>query len=220
MKLFVWDFHGTLEKGNEFAATEISNIVLQQLEFSQKFRKEDATRLYGRKWYEYFEYLLPSESHETHVLLQQTCFELPKAEAIVAKHMQPNDHVQEVLGKIHDSGHAQIVVSNTSLKALPIFLKLAGITEFFDGTAFAVTAHSREVKRSKVDVVQEYLSELKTTPEIISIGDSVTDMDLAEYFNGKGYWYRHPGQATPEILQTHKNLTAINDLREVLVELL
>lgn len=47
-KLFVWDFHGTLEKGNEFAAIEMSNLALAQLGFHQRFGTHHATELYGR----------------------------------------------------------------------------------------------------------------------------------------------------------------------------
>lgn len=218
-KLFVWDFHGTLEKGNEHAAIEISNAALAKLGFKERFGKKHAVELYGRKWYEYFETLLPNEAHETHVLLQQTSFEWPEAEAIVAKHMQPNDHVQEVLQAIRDNGHLQIVISNTSEYALPIFLRLAGIDKFFDKTtAIAVMGHTREVKRTKVQVVEEYLAKLDFKPKIIVVGDSENDMLLAKDLHAKGYWYRHPHHPTPKIVRQDPNLVAINDLRGVVAE--
>ena len=89
-KLFVWDFHGTLEKGNELAALEISNLVMAEHGYYERFTTGDAYTLYGKKWYEYFEYLLPDEAHEVHVKLQHDCFEWPEAEAIVAKFLKPN----------------------------------------------------------------------------------------------------------------------------------
>lgn len=57
MKLFVWDFHGTLEKDNEHAVMEISNKVLENLGYTQRLSKEDNLMLYGKKWADYFEYL-------------------------------------------------------------------------------------------------------------------------------------------------------------------
>lgn len=216
----MWDFHGTLEKGNEHAALEISNAVLAKLGYKPRFSKQDAINLYGKKWYEYFEYLLPDEPHEIHVMLQQTCFEWPDAEIIVARHMQPNDHVQEVLKAIQDKNHLQIVISNTSEYALPIFLRLAGIDAFFDKTkAFAVMGHTREVKRSKIHVVKEYLTQLAFQPQIVVIGDSVSDMLLAKELDAKGYWYKHPGQPVPVVVQEEVRLTIIDDLRLVLQEL-
>src|SRR3990167_7653494 len=217
-KLFVWDFHGTLEKDNEYAAIEISNYALEKLGFKEHFDRKHAVQLYGKKWYEYFEYLLPNEPHKTHVLLQETSFNWPEAEAIVAKHMKPNDHVQEVLKAIKDIGHSQIVISNTSTYALPIFLRLAGIDKFFDNTtSFAVMGHVREVKRSKADVIKEYLKSLNFKPTMVVIGDSEKDMQIAKQFGAKGYWYRHTHHPSPKARKNTK-FTVINNLREVLKE--
>lgn len=52
--LVVWDFHGTLERGNEYAVLETSNDVLEQWGYSERFTEEDAIRLYGLKWQAYF----------------------------------------------------------------------------------------------------------------------------------------------------------------------
>lgn len=38
MKLFVWDFHGVLEKGNEGAVLEISNKILGDFRYKERFR--------------------------------------------------------------------------------------------------------------------------------------------------------------------------------------
>lgn len=215
-KLFVWDFHGTLEKGNELAALEISNKALEKHGFDERFKKEDATKLYGKKWFEYFEYLLPDESHDVHVTLQQDSFEWPDAEAIVATHMLPNDHAFEVVSAIKQAGHEQILLSNTTLKALPIFVRLAGLSEFFDeSNAFAVAAHSRDVKRTKYHVLDDYMRTSRAK-DIIVIGDSMNDMKLADRADAKGYLYRHKGLAVPNDLPPH--ITVINDLRKVLVE--
>jgi len=219
-KLFIWDFHGTLEKGNEYAALEISNAALAKHGFKQRFSDEHAVSLYGKKWYEYFEFLLPDEPHETHMFLQKTSFNWPDAETILTKHLQPNDHVQKVLSAIQQSGHTQIVISNTTEKALPFFLRLAGIDAFFDTTTtFAVMAHTKEVKRSKIDVVNEYLGSFAKRPPLIVIGDSEKDMLLAEQLGAKGYWYRHPHHPVPKIVKEDPNLVAIHDLREVLTEI-
>lgn len=37
MILFVWDFHGVLEKDNEKAVVDISNQVLSEAGFKEKF---------------------------------------------------------------------------------------------------------------------------------------------------------------------------------------
>jgi len=74
-KLFVWDFHGTLEKGNENASRAITNNVLAKFGHKVRLSKHDAIKLYGKKWYEYYEYLLPNEPHEVHLTLQANSFD-------------------------------------------------------------------------------------------------------------------------------------------------
>lgn len=41
MKLFVWDFHGTLEKGNENAVLEITNRILKALVYERLMSEEE-----------------------------------------------------------------------------------------------------------------------------------------------------------------------------------
>lgn len=74
MKLFVWDFHGVLEKDNEKAVIDISNQVLKRAGYKERFTDKDNERLYGVKWYQYFEDLLPGLSNEGHLSLQAACF--------------------------------------------------------------------------------------------------------------------------------------------------
>lgn len=219
MKLFVWDYHGTLEKGNEQAAIEISNLALAKHGYTERFSSEDAVQLYGKKWYQYFEYLLPNERHDTHVSLQESCFEWPDAAAVVAKYIQPNDYAHDVVKAIARSGHNQIIISNTSSEALPMFIRLVGLEDFFaDANAFAVSGHAREVARDKTHVLSEYLTALPAKPErIVLIGDSQTDVELIVGENVSGYWYRHPSLARGESDISH--ITPISDLRAILAEL-
>jgi len=51
MKLFVWDFHGVLEKDNEKAVVKITNIVLSQSGYSERLNIDDCHRFYGLRWF-------------------------------------------------------------------------------------------------------------------------------------------------------------------------
>jgi len=218
MKLFVWDYHGTLEKGNERGALEISNEVLQHFGYAQRFSAKDSIDLYGLKWYQYFEYLLPGEPHERHVELQHACFEWPEAEAIVARYIQQNDHAAEVLGAIRAHGDAQMLISNTSDRALPIFVRLVGLQDYFDASnAFAVAGHTRDVLRTKRHVLDEYIARIGQSDEIVLVGDSQSDMEIITGDNVAGYWYRHP--ELPMAATDNPRIRPINDLRDVLHEL-
>ena len=103
MKLFVWDLHGTLEQGNERAVVEMSNKIASEFGYEEQFTEEDGRRLYGLRWYEYYEYLLPNEPHERHVELQKACFDFSNTRAgsnMIAKYIMPSKNAYKILSKI------------------------------------------------------------------------------------------------------------------------
>lgn len=213
MKLFVWDFHGVLEKGNEGAVLEISNEVLKRFGYSRRFTKEDIAKLYGLRWYEYFEYLFPQESRERHLALQECCFKISNANPeIIAKHIQPNHHVHDVLGRIGQK-HYQILISHTQPRSLIMFLDSVQISPYFpDKNVFAVNTRQQRT-RTKKAALGEFLKD-KKFDSIIVIGDSSNDKDLISVAGGTFYLYSHPGKPFKECNACYK----INDLRELLRE--
>ncbi len=74
-KLFVWDLHGVLERGNDSAVVEITNTILKQFGYSQTLRSQDSLSLSGKRWHEYFASLLPHQAPEEHLKLQDACFQ-------------------------------------------------------------------------------------------------------------------------------------------------
>jgi phosphoglycolate phosphatase-like HAD superfamily hydrolase len=221
-KLFVWDFHGTLEKGNELAALEISNRVLQQFGYTVRFSEQEGRDLYGKKWYEYFEYLLPDEPHDTHVELQHASFTFPGGQEIVRQHLQRNDFASEVLEAVVRAGHDQIVISNTNPEAILDFIDAAQLTDYFGPhNTFAVMAHLREVKRPKSDVLKEYLAGKNSYHEyheLITIGDSLKDMELVSGAAGRGYLLRRPGHEIP-ISDVQPHIRIIDSLQIIADEI-
>ncbi len=217
MKLFVWDLHGTLEQGNEHASVEVSNMALSALGYSERFSDRHVSQLYGLKWYQYFEFLLPEQSHDRHIELQATAFEIsnsPAGMAIIGKHTRPSLNAIKTLKAIAKT-HAQVLISNTTPASLPIYINTLGIGDYFDTTnAIAVNIHSRESLRTKHDVLTDFVSG-KTYDDIIVIGDSELDMILAREANAKAYLYAHKN--TP--FRSHLGDYQINDLIEVLREL-
>lgn len=216
MNLFVWDFHGTLEKGNERAVQKVSNRVLESFGYAQRLSEEDSQRLYGRNWYEYFEHLLPQEPHERHVQLQEAAFLLSngRPDIYIAKYVTPNDHAHEVLDAILLSEHDQIVISHTLPESLDLFLEVVRMTQYFpEGAAFAVNGHAREVQRTKQDVLREFLKSM-SYKKIVVIGDSPKDVQLVSVAGGVSYLYAHPGRPFQECPADYQ----IRDLREILRE--
>jgi len=57
MKLFIWDFHGVLEKNAERVSQEITNIILKQFGYTKRLTDKEHQAIYGQKWFQYFEFL-------------------------------------------------------------------------------------------------------------------------------------------------------------------
>src|SRR5579859_4368699 len=132
MKLFVWDFHGVLEKDNEKAVIEISNAVLANAGYKERFTEEDNERLYGLKWYQYFQRLIPTLSNDVCLKLQADCFKYAEDHLeVLAKHIKPNDYAIDVLKEIAQSKNQQIVISNSRQRDLIWFLDAVKVRKFF-----------------------------------------------------------------------------------------
>ena len=148
MKLFIWDFHGTLEKGNERGVIVLSNEALKQRGYTERFGTGHIRQLYGKKWYEYFAHLLPHESPEVHLQLQKDCFSLhEKRPDIIRNHVAPNDHARAVLSAI-GAQHDQILISNTLPRHVAEFLDMTLLRSFFPkgkyfGTDFQIESSRR-----------------------------------------------------------------------------
>jgi phosphoglycolate phosphatase-like HAD superfamily hydrolase len=214
MKLFVWDFHGVLEKDNDLAVLDISNQVLAQAGYDERLCEEDNKEYYGLKWHEYFERLLPDLSKDEHMTLQAACFTFMEDHLdVLARHIKPNDYAIDVLKAIHDAGHDQIILSNTRPKDLLWFVGAVSINPYFQNEKIiGVNAHEKH--GNKQEALKDYLRD-KIFDGIIHIGDSESDMELREVAGGTTYYYNHPHIAPEDrVVADH----VINDLRQVLRE--
>jgi len=214
MKLVVWDLHGTLEQGNERSVIDISNLVLAEFNYAQRFSYDDNPVLYGIKWYEYFSWLLPGDSHSRHLELQEACFKLSETRPdLQCRWMQPTPHAISVLTAVK-AGHDQILISNTRPSSLAMFIKTLGYGKFFSpSNAFAVDAHTTEARLTKADVLAKYLADTnRSYDELLIVGDSPSDMKLRDVSGGITYLYAHPGLGFRPCDADFK----IGDLREIL----
>jgi phosphoglycolate phosphatase-like HAD superfamily hydrolase len=217
MKLFIWDFHGVLEKGNDLAVLELTNKALLLHGYERQMNEEEAELLSGRRWYEYFLYLLPGLELKEYMALQGTCFELSKNHPeVVAKYIRLNDHAEDVLESIHSSNYSQILISNTHPLALEMFVQVVGIEKYFPPHhRFGVDSHTQQ-QFTKKECLEEYLKDKHFPEGIVSIGDSPGDIAMIHHYpHGIGYLYSHPGRVHREIASHYK----INDLRLVLNEI-
>jgi len=215
MKLFVWDFHGVLEKDNDLDVLYLSNIVLKDSGHSKQFSLSEANQLSGLKWYEYFEYLLPELSHEEHLRLQADCLDYQrKNRETVHKYLKPNDHADHVLKTIKEAGHDQLLISNTNLLDLAWFVERVGLRKYFnDDRLIGINAHQK--KSNKNDAFGDFLIN-KEYDQIITIGDSQKDLDLKLVRGGTAYYYMRPNRDHSRIDGADYK---INSLKDVLKEI-
>src|SRR3989338_5853708 len=113
-KLFIWDFHGTLEKGNENAVVAYVNMALGSQGYERRLNDEECRMLYGKKIWEFFQYLLPEESTKRCMEMQGFFLKAEQERPeILLGHIKPNDGVLDVLQTIQNSHHDQLLLSNT-----------------------------------------------------------------------------------------------------------
>lgn len=210
MKLFVWDFHGTLEKGNEKAVYEISNTILINNGYNVKFTLKQIHLLYGKKWWEYFYFLLPHLSHEKHIELQSQCIAYSHHHPeLILKYISIVDNAKSILEQIAIK-HDQILISNTTPKALALYIAIVGIEHIFPKKKlFAINSHCKNI--SKIETLKQYIKN-KTYESLIVIGDTYGDIELGRACNAITMLYAHPGKK----FITSKADYKIRDLKKVL----
>jgi len=215
MKLFVWDFHGVLEKNNERAAQFITNKILKEAGYKERLTKKAGDELYGKRWFQYFEYLLPYESHEKHMELTYKCFDVGDFHPeIVEKYIRTAPWAKMVLRKIA-AKHDQILISNTHRVALERFVKSVELDQFFlKDKIFSTDSHRNIPAKNKAEVATDYILE-KDFEEIIVIGDAIEEMNLAKTIGAKFYLYAHKGKNFRECDCEHK----IRDLRDIISQI-
>lgn len=212
-KLFVWDFHGTLEKGSEEGVRYLLNTILREKNYTQRFTVGDAQRLAGKKPSEHFADLLPDEPAERHLELQQQWYAAFDTDPMaVIRFVKPNDHAHDVLAQV-GSKYQQILISNVRSDSLSRYVEQVQMLPYFSSDAlFGIV---REPKMTKEEALCEFLSQHPDYDSLVCVGDSVADVGLVSVLKGSSYLYAHEGRPFRDCEATYK----INDLREVLREI-
>lgn len=204
--LFVWDFHGVLEKENELAVLEVTNQVLGEFGYDARATYKDILRMYGLPWEEYFRLLIPGIEEEPVNELARRCRELGRPAAI--KHCKPREYALETLRKIKEEGHRNIVVSNTAQDDLRFFMDIVGVTPIID-EAFGIGKRTT----GKAAIIENYIS-MTEYGKVVVIGDREKDVEAGLTNGATTYLFK----LDDDNVQT-KSHHVITDLREVLREL-
>ncbi len=209
-KLIAWDFHGTMETGNDEAVREYTNVILKKSGYARRLTISEAARLTGRRWGEYFSHLLPDEPKSVWIGLENACIDMvAERPDIVAKYIKPNDGVHEVLQKIQEAGHDQVIISNSHPEAMRMFLDTICVGSFFpNGTAIGIAG--KNASKTKKQHLDGFVNG-KMYDSIVAIGDNEHDM-----IGTANYLYAHHGRDHKACDVPHYKIRTLHEiLREI-----
>lgn len=220
--LFVWDFHGVLEKDNVYAVQELCNLVLQEFNLEKTISLLDAKNWYGLSWYDYFKLAFAEGSEELWFAMVKRVSAIQQLGGwdIVKKHIKPQDYYSEVLNEIKNRGHQNILLTNTEPKRASVFTDLVSLTSYFEHIV-GVCDHNQsrvgqEISSVKSRVLLDFLQN-KSYQKIVAIGDKESDIKAGQSCGAVTYLFCSP-EGTKKVFDTQANYI-ISDLRQVLKEL-
>jgi len=219
MKLFIWDFHGTLEKGNVKALHIILNRVAEEHKLDRRITFEKTVQWYGLSWIDYFLYLKPGASIEECEAMKQRAFTIQEEGHIIEQYIKPTDYAQDVLSKIAAAGHRNIIMSNSQKDQIQWFAQLVGlkkhITEYIGLDSHSEQREHTEIKKLKAGALLQFVHS-GVYDRIIKIGDRQSDIEAGVAIGAVTYLYRNEFNANEKM--TVRADFEITDLREVLKE--
>jgi phosphoglycolate phosphatase-like HAD superfamily hydrolase len=218
--LFVWDFHGTLEKGNVRAVHELINRVLPLFGVHRSISLAKTAELYGLSWVDYCKEVYPEGDQKVWHDMKMKLFKIQDTEKTLEKYMVPMDYADEVLRTIQEGGHSNIIVSNSSPQLIRHFVQLVKLHKYIDAY-IALDSHDAprqqlDIKQEKAGQIAEYLKG-KSFSKIVKVGDRESDIGAGQAVGAITYFFRNEFNKNYKLKAkpTHE----INDLRGVLREI-
>lgn len=180
MKIFAWDFHGTLEQGVEVGFWHILKKLAREWRIKENFELMEVRRLYGTSIADYLRHFFPRCSDEIIKQMMARLVEL-QDEGHLNTYVKAEPGAIEVLVKIKKAGHKNIVVSNSRPGHIVPLIEIVGLKDLID----KVYAIDRHFTTKMIDPVAEKTKILKKIAEknrlknggLIVIGDRASDIN-------------------------------------------
>ncbi len=219
--LFAWDFHGVLEKDNEYAVLEFLNRTLSDFGIRRKISLKKVIEWYGLSWHDYFSNSYPEGNEKIWQAMHQNVLRLQAAEKIAQKHIKARENAKAVLKKIKNSGHQNIVISNSDQKFIGDCVRHIGLNKFIEkviGMELHHLSRTKKVNEIKGLILKQYLNK-KKFDKLVLIGDSISDILAGQAISAATYLFIGAKTFTDFHLKKLNPDYIISDLREVLKEL-
>ena len=217
-KVFVWDFHGTLEEGVEIGFFEILKKLAKKFKADRKITLFEVREKYGITVAEYLRFFFPKANILQIKKMMEEVAEIQNQNHL-KEYVRPAPGAIEVLSKIKKAGYENIVVSNSHPKHIEFLIDIVGMKNLIS-RVFAVDRHYSHRKQNptkeKVKIFKMIIKQknLKAR-QLITIGDKATDVNAGILAGGTTYQYLHKGFPIDGTEADYK----IHDLREILGEI-
>jgi HAD superfamily hydrolase (TIGR01549 family) len=211
-KLFAFDFHGVLEKNNEYAVQELMKMTLRHFGFETHVSIEKVQAIYGKPWFDYMKHFAPVSDSTAQAMVDKV-LEIQAENGVVQRFIKPQDHAREVLGKIQEGGHRSIVVSNTYPEHISMFLNALQLGKLVHKN---YGVDSKQGVISKEDILKRAAQEYDAD-SIVMIGDTEEDIQAGKAAGATTYLFINRANVNRKF--TTEPDYIIHDLRDVLVEL-
>ena len=218
LKLFAWDFHGTLEQGTEIGFAEILRKLARENNYKTTVRLTEVRKLFGISILDYLRHFFPKLS-DKEIYALRTQIKDRQNRKHIEKYVKPAPFAHDVLENIKSVGHKNIVVSTSSRPHIIRFLEIVDMMKYFDGI-FGTDRHALDkhfdIVKEKTKVIKSFAKKHKIpNKNIIVIGDREGEIEAGILLGAKTYQYIHP-EITHIVTRAQFK---IYDLREVLREI-
>lgn len=219
--LFVWDFHGVLEKGNEKSVEELCNLVLKDFGFERRINLKEVVDWYGLNWLDYFKLAVPEGNPELWQKMKEKVLSFQeRGWEIIKKNIKAREFARDVLEEIENKGHQNVLLTNAQPEHAKRFTELIGINSYLDEIIGVDTPYyfrkTDKIHAVKGDKLANFLKG-RDFKKIVLVGDRESDIWAGKSCGAMTYLFVDPENGNGK-KETEADYT-ISDLREVLKEL-
>jgi phosphoglycolate phosphatase-like HAD superfamily hydrolase len=201
-----WDFHGVLEKNNEWAVRDTLNTVLKENGLTARANVDFVRQHYGISWRDFYKILLLQVNEETldHLVKRSNDIGLNHSR----RYIKPREHAHDVLYEILRSGGKNLLLSNTQPDKLEAFVNMVGLGGLF--TEVHGGESHNDIVKYKASKIRDFCEHYRLS-RVFVVDDSPLGVAYGKLVGAEIYHFlshnrtKHP--------QAHHGIT---DLRQVL----
>lgn len=218
VKVFAWDFHGTLEQGVEVGFWYILKEIAKKRGIRENFKLSEVRKLYGITVANYLRHFFPNSSEGE---IREMMAEVARIQnqTHLKKYVKAAPGAIEILTKIRRAGHKNIILSNSHPDHINPLIKIVGMTGLIE-EVYAIDRHYTHKKLDpvveKTKVLRKLIKRLKLAHgQLIAIGDRASDVNAGLAAGAVTYQYLRRGFPIDKTDAQYK----IYDFAEILREI-